>query len=162
MSEDEIVSFRSYGPHQSYVYVNAVDASFYVREDDRGSNVVFVFDDGFITVDGKSTMLNKRDTEGVVSWFSEREPTRVEHISAPPGRVRSENSTVKFVNKFKTMGFLMNLSKDVTFVGDSDIFVCGELKGTIFSCLHQLFSEQITSAKFVQYYEDSPATSRLR
>jgi len=162
MSDTRLVSVECHGPYQSYIYVNAVENSFFVREFDQSPNIVMVFDDGYVILEKGLFIFTDRCEEGITSWFSTREPIQVRHVSFLPGRVEDSKPVVKFINKFKTLTISNSLGIEMTFVGDSDVFVCGKVKGTIFSCLRQLFSNQTSASELVYYYEDCSTIPRLR
>lgn len=163
MSDDRVTSVEIGGrTAESYLYVRPSVCSFIVKEPPNDAHTVMVFDDGFITVDETVMTFNKRPLTGIVDWFTGRTPTAVVRVGPPVGRPSRDHSTLTFTNSFKTVVFSVSGPETKTFVGDSDYFVCGNIQGSLFECLHDSFRHISTSSSLHSYYEDNTWNTGVR
>lgn len=161
MSDSQLVRFECESPYMSYVYVRSVGSSLFVLDEREEPSPLIIFDDGFVTVDEDAVVFFDRSDRGTISWFSGREPLKVERVNSCRVNAKGGNYAVKFINSDKTVVFIVNFGKDFNFVGDADVFICGGVEGSIFFCLKSLFSEQPKSSRLLHYYEDNSAACRL-
>lgn len=140
---------------QSYVYVLPSPGSSLVVSTNDATPPTLVFDDGFVTMVKERVIFTNRVELGVINWFSQREPIDVKLIGPPSRKLSGDLKSVTFTDKWKTIGFSVDLPRSYTFVGDCGVFVCLEVRGSVFSCLQELFRLHLESSKIFQYYEDS-------
>lgn len=155
MSEDPLVSAVITASYHTYVYVTPLGKSFFVYETPGTLPLPsIVFDDGYLSLSELGAIFTTRSQLGLVEWFTARDCAGVTHVNSCPGRPNKGVATITFICGGKTLFFTVNFGKDLTFVGDQGVFVCGSTRGSIFSCLSNLFSRQPSSSRVTHYYED--------
>lgn len=150
------ISVHSYS---SYVYVHSQLASLLVTEDEDGKSPCFVFHDGVINKnkDGRLSFFRREKDSTTADWFLGRRLHSVVRMGSLPIRSISGESTITFTSAAKVIVFATDCGKDYSFVGDSEDFVCGLVRGSIFDCLKQIFSESssLLPTTLNSYHEDN-------
>lgn len=150
------VSVHSYS---SYMYVHSQLPSLLVTEKEDNRPPCFVFHDGVIstTKDGSPSFFQREKGSGVTDWFLGRQVHSVVRMGSLPVRSVSGESTITFTSVAKVVVFGTDGGEDYSFVGDSEDFVCGLVRGSIFDCLKQIFTESSPSlpTQLNSYHEDN-------
>lgn len=143
----------------SYVYVHSQLPSLLVTEEEGSESPCFVLHDGTVCKNENGfPSFHKREKDSVTAdWFLGRRTHSVVRMGSLPVRSISGEATITFTSGTKVLVFGTDAEKDYSFVGDSEDFVCGLVRGSIFDCLKQIFSESSPSfpTKITSYHEDT-------